>query len=228
MKIPQPKNSRIVVNIILSALYLSSCGGNSGGNVDYVALGASDATGIGATAAFKGYVFEIRDELDDRCESTNLINLGIPTALAGTIESTELPVAVRIKPEIVTLWTGPNDIIAGEDVRTFESKLGKILGDLRKDTSALIYVGNIPDLALLPELAANPDVDVTEQRIQSYNEAISRQAASYNVKVVNLASIGFNADYFADDGFHPSGDGHHIIAQLFLDAILPDFCGIQN
>ena len=46
----------------------------------YLALGASDATGVGATPLTEGYVFLVKRELDRRMPGVFLINLGVPGA----------------------------------------------------------------------------------------------------------------------------------------------------
>jgi len=44
----------------------------------YLALGASDATGVGALPLTDGYVFLIKRELDKRMPGVALVNLGVP------------------------------------------------------------------------------------------------------------------------------------------------------
>ena len=213
--------------LVLGILSLVGCGGggSSGDDIDYVALGASDANGVGAVAPFKGYVFEISDRLDEQCTQTDLTNLGIPGAKAGDIKNVASPVAKEINPDLVTLWTGSNDLVSGDSVEEFEGKLREILEDLA-DTQARVFVGNLPDLTQLPTIIENPDPDVTAERVTAYNTAIARQASAFGATVVNLNSIEAEASLFSDDGFHPSNDGHHRIAQLFLDAIIPQICGL--
>lgn len=212
-------------SLVLSVLSLVGCGGSSGDDIDYVALGASDANGVGAVAPFKGYVFEISDRLEEQCAGTDLTNLGIPGANAGDIKNAASPVAKQIDPDLVTLWTGSNDLVGGDSVEEFEGRLREILEDL-DDTQARVFIGNLPDLTQLPEIIADPDPDVTPERVSAYNAAIARQASAFGATIVNLNSIEAEDSLFSDDGFHPSNDGHHRIAQLFLDAIIPQVCSL--
>ena len=46
----------------------------------YMAIGASDAIGVGATPLTNGYVFKIDEALDDRDTDVHLLDLGIPSA----------------------------------------------------------------------------------------------------------------------------------------------------
>ncbi len=227
MKSPFIKIQSILIGgIVLQLVSTVGCG-SSGADIDYVALGASDANGVGAVAPFKGYVFEIRDTLDEQCHGTDLNNLGIPGAKAGDIQNGEVPVATTINPDLITLWTGSNDLVSGDSVEEFEGKLQEILEDL-SGTQAQIFIGNLPELELLPKFAEDPDPDVTAERVLLYNEAIARQAAAVGATVVDLHSIEKDDSLISDDGFHPSNDGHHRIAELFLQAITPKFCNAEG
>lgn len=191
----------------------------------YVALGASDAVGIGAFPLENGYVYRIRDELEERADEVILYNLGVSGVRISYIERTELPTALAHQPDLVTIWTGPNDIIQGSDVADFEASLSTILNQLRNETSAFVVVANIPDLTALPLFLIFPDTDVTEARVNAFNAAISRQAALYGVPIADLSSGNYVNDweYISVDGFHPSNKGHAKIAERFLNIILPHF-----
>jgi acyl-CoA thioesterase-1 len=122
----------------------------------------------------------------------------------------------------VTLWTGPNDVIRGDDPEDFESDLGDILAQLHDETDAVIVVANIPELTELPRFEEEPDPDVTEQRIEAFNQAIERQAGEFDASVVDLHEEGIEDDLVSDvDGFHANNEGHQRIAERFLEVISP-------
>jgi len=217
----------IVTLCILQILYITGCGGAGGssGNTVYVAIGASDATGIGATPITNGYVFRIDSQLDKSCGGTELNNLGIPGATADQIENVELPIAKEIDPEIVTIFVGGNDLTRGRSVESFEVDVRNILSTLKEKTSALVFIANLPDLTQLPRYLESPDSDVTLTRVLAFNDAISRQAQLYGVTVIDLYAAGVNDLLISDDDFHPNNGGHQEIADLFLAQIIPQFCG---
>jgi lysophospholipase L1-like esterase len=215
----------VLVGLALATL--AGCGGGGAGaagrrNILYTAFGASDAVGIGAEPVTKGYVYRIRDGLDARLDTVNLINLGIPGAEIDRIaESGRTFLQARARPDIVTLWTGANDIIGGRLVGDFEPDLGNLLARLRADTGAVIVMANVPDLTRLPRFTAKPAPTVTVERIRAFNAAIARQAARYRVPVIDLFAQRVELALVSADGFHPSNAGHARIAQLFLDTLLP-------
>ncbi len=217
----------LITLCILQLIYLTGCGGAGGssGNNVYVAIGASDATGIGATPLTNGYVFRINNQLDKSCGATELNNLGLPGATADQIENVELPIAKEIHPEIVTIFVGGNDLTSGRSTESFEIDVRNILSTLEEDTSALIFIANLPDISQLPRYLEDPDSDVTLTRVRAFNDAISRQAQLYNVTVIDLFAVGVNDVLISDDGFHPNDAGHEEFADLFLQQIIPQFCG---
>jgi lysophospholipase L1-like esterase len=90
----------------------------------YLAIGASDAAGVGAEPLTNGYVFRIADELDERIDKVFLVPLAIPAAGTEQLDAAlERLFDTPIEPGLVTVWTGANDIIQGEDVDDFEDEL---------------------------------------------------------------------------------------------------------
>ena len=206
-------------------LILASCGSSSSSNdINYVAIGASDAAGIGATPIGNGYVYRIKDSLNEQCGSIDLNNLGVPGLTANEIEDIEIPVAVRLNPDLVTVFTGGNDLVSGRSIEDFESDLADILTKLRSDTGAAIFVANLPDMTQLPEFQQDPDRDVTAERVAAFNAAISRQVGAAGATEVDLFSHEVNSTFVASDGFHPNDAGHQLMADLFLAKIVPQIC----
>ena len=187
----------------------------------YLALGASDATGVGALPLTEGYVFLIKRELDQRVPGVALINLGVPGARIHLIkEQVRIALQVGTKANLVTLWTGANDLVHGDDPKTFQEDLRFILQNVRKTVSKTIVVANLPDLTQLPRFRSNPSPAVTIERVRAFNRAIEQEAKDVDAPVVNLFAQPVREDLVFDpDGFHPNDAGHREIARLFLEVI---------
>jgi acyl-CoA thioesterase-1 len=206
-------------------LTLTSCGsGPREKKIEfvYLALGASDATGVGATPLTEGYVFLVKRELDRRMPGVFLINLGIPGARIDLIkEQVRVAKQLGTKANLVTIWTGANDLVHGDDLKTFRQDLRFILQTLRDDISSNIVIGNLPDLTRLPRFQRTPDSHVTGAKIAAYNDAIAQEARDVKASVVDLFAQPVREELIFDvDGFHPNDAGHREIARLFLSAIL--------
>ncbi|HET6522272.1 MAG TPA: GDSL-type esterase/lipase family protein [Geminicoccaceae bacterium] len=193
----------------------------------YLALGASDAAGIGAEPVTEGYVFRIQEALAERVGEVPFANLGLPGAGVDAIaESLDAFLETRARPDVVTLWTGGNDLIRGDDPAAFEAELARVLGRLRAETDALVVMANVPDLTRLPRFRAfrdpGPAREVALARIAAFNGAIRRQAERFDVVLVDLFAYPIEDELISGvDGFHPSSEGHRRIAEVFLAEILP-------
>lgn len=210
----------------LASLHLAGCaGGPKDRKIEfvYLALGASDATGVGAFPLTEGYVFLIKRELDRQIPGVFLINLGIPGARIDLIkEQVRLAKQLGMKADLVTLWTGANDLINGDDPKAFRRDLRFILETLREDISSTIVIANLPDLTRLPRFQRNPDPRVTFARISAYNVAIEQEAREVKASLVDLFEQPVREELVFDlDGFHPNDAGHREIAKQFLNVIQP-------
>ncbi len=193
--------------------------------VYYVALGASDAFGIGAKPITRGYVYRIKDGFEDRGRRVSLLNLGIPTADIPAIKKSAKTALNRDKEiDLITIWTGANDLIGGNDVNEFEEDLESMFRRIRNKSKAFIVIMNLPELTQIKRFREDPDKHVTVERVAAFNAAIIRQANAYKVPVVDFYKAA-PGDMLVSkkDGFHPNNDGHQKIADLYLQIILPQF-----
>jgi lysophospholipase L1-like esterase len=86
-----------------------------------------------------------------------LINLGIPGARIDVIkEQVRLAKQLGTKANLVTLWTGGNDVVHGDDPKIFRQDLRFVLQTLREHVSSNIVIGNLPDLTRLPRFQRAP------------------------------------------------------------------------
>jgi acyl-CoA thioesterase-1 len=217
---------RMLPALVMLGGGLGACGGGvvePPHRIVYLAIGASDAAGVGADPLTRGYVFRIADELDDRVDQVFLAPLAIPGARAEDLDAgLQLLLESEIEPNLVTVWTGPNDVIRGEDADDFEDELEDLFGRLRDRTDGVIVAANIPDLTELPRFREGSDDDVTRERIEEFNQAIAEQAEEHDVLVVDTYGEPVEDDLVSDeDGFHPNNRGHQRIADRFLEVILP-------
>lgn len=215
-----------VIPLLICAFFMLSCSGlpkEKKIEFIYMALGASDATGVGATPLTEGYVYLIQGDLAQRIRGTFLINLGVPGARIDLIkEQVRVAQQLGTKANLITVWTGANDLVHGDDPRTFQEDLRFLLRTLRDSVSQTIVIANLPDLTQLPRFRTTPNPAVTLERVKAYNRAIQEEAVSVKASIVDLFSQPVRDDLVFDlDGFHPNDAGHRELARLFLAVILP-------
>src|SRR5438876_12346376 len=154
--------------------------------VKYVAIGASDTVGVGASDPAKGsWPALVAARLP--AGSPPYTNLGVSGSLALQAVTQQLPGAIAQKPNVVSVWLAVNDLNATIERASFAESLGQIVDGLVQKTGATIFVGTVPDLRAVPVYA---DVDKARllAGIQAYNDAIEAIAArnTTRVKVVDL------------------------------------------
>ncbi len=212
---------------LVLVLVLSGCASAATGadatpptyTLTYVAVGASDAFGIGTDApAFQSWPSVLAATLSTR---THLLNLGIPGATVAEAQRTEVPIAVASHPAVVTVWLALNDYAASVPLATYRAQLTALLGALTA-TGARVYVGNMPDLTLLPYFAKRDQAQLHAD-VVTWNDAIDGVIAGAGVHLVDLhadfAEVAQHPEYLSDDGLHPSVEGAQRLAAYFAAVI---------
>ncbi len=219
---PRSRITLGLANLLAVPLALFSCSGNST-DVErpvYVALGASDAVGVGASRpADDGWVPVVHRGLPSE---TRLLNLGISGATLADVIAAELPVMADVTPALVTLWPSVNDLRAGVPLEAFRAQLDEVLAWSSERENTTVVVLNIPDLRYLPAFAS-ADPDALDATVREWNVAIAEVVARHNAILVDLygpsLELADHPEYVSDDGFHPSSAGYRRIADLVLRAI---------
>jgi lysophospholipase L1-like esterase len=191
--------------------------------VTYVALGASDAVGVGSNSpGSQGYVPLVAARLP---KGSHLINLGINGIRLHEALSKELPLALTTSPDLVTIWLVANDFMNGVTYDDYMHDLNILLQQLHTKTHARLVMANLPDLTRLPAFADQTPAQKTQTRteISQWNAGIAQLAGRYNTVLVDLFSMGSqltaHPEYVSVDGFHPSPSGYVQLANLFWLAI---------
>lgn len=188
----------------------------------YVAIGASDAFGVGTDDPAKDNWPTVLAHLLG--SDAHLINLGIPGETVAEARQTELPVALDAKPSLVTVWLGVNDIVQSISVQTYEAQLEALLRTLQQQTRAHVFVGNVPDLSLL-SFFAGFDQSTLQATISRWNAAIAQAVAATGASLVDLYAdwneLATHPEYIAGDGLHPSTEGAKRLAGVFFSQIRP-------
>jgi acyl-CoA thioesterase I len=186
----------------------------------YVAIGASDAFGIGTDDPDRESWPTILSELLGA--HVHLINLGIPGEVVSEARVMELPVALSANPDIITVWLAVNDLADGVSLVDYSRQLQSLLTSLALGTRAHIFVGNIPDLSLLPHFFGI-DPGVLTAKVGQWNTAIATICRQMGVTLVDIhaawADLADHPEYISSDGFHPSAAGARELAELFAKTI---------
>jgi lysophospholipase L1-like esterase len=185
----------------------------------YVALGASDTVGVGATTpTLESWPLFVHAGLPPE---TRLVNLGISGAILRDVIEQQLPVAQDARPSLVSIWPGVNDLRAGVPLTTFTTQLDTILQTFKQQSSTqpVLVVLNMPDLRRLPAFRGI-NAAMLDTTVREWNAAIAEIARRHDAILVDLYAYGAelvdHPEYLSADGFHPSSAGYRRIADIVL------------
>src|SRR5690348_6617921 len=227
-----------VLLLALGALALAACGEASSArratsqatptvtpSMVYVALGASDAVGVGASdPSTTAYVPRLIARLPAHAFA---LNLGVNGYTVKQALAEELPQALAAHPTLVTVWLVGNDFRQCTPLADYQRDLDSLLGQLQSQTHAQVFVANAPDMSLLPAIRdGSPNLGACLRGLQpaqihaiveQWNTVIDAVVAKHHQVLVDLfhSDLAAHPDYIASDGFHPSDGGYRVLADLF-------------
>jgi lysophospholipase L1-like esterase len=181
----------------------------------YVALGASDAVGVGARdPATEGWVPRLGARLGP---NARVVNLGVGGSTLAQAIDEQLGPALDAQPDVVTVWLAVNDLNGQVALKRYAADLDSLLGQL-ETSHARVLVGNVPDLG---SVAAYRGIDPGPLRaeVDRWNRVIADTSARHGASLVDLHSrwrdVAQHPEYLSADGFHPSSEGYQALADVF-------------
>jgi lysophospholipase L1-like esterase len=212
----------------------------------YVAVGASESVGVGAIDTHRNAWTQVffRTALP---RSAVFVNMAVPGSTVAEALAAQVPEAVALSPDVVTVWLNVNDILHGVTPALYEADLTRLVTALRRGGATKVLVANTPPLDDLPAYraclpgatapqgapcpvsgalaGAVPAPATLNAVVDAYNAAIARVAAATGAVLVDLHAAGLTArqngteaSLVSSDGFHPSDAGHALVAKTFAAA----------
>src|SRR5581483_9199038 len=136
----------------------------------YVAVGASDAVGVGARRPRR----EAWPRLLHRRVfggGTRFVNLGVSGATVADALAGQVPRAEQLRPDVVTVWLVVNDIVAEVPVERYESDLDRL-----------------PAYLMWRALGMGPEPDEANAVVDRYNAIVEGVAVRHDATLVDLRS----------------------------------------
>jgi len=186
----------------------------------YVAIGDSSVEGVGASHHTKSYpslVFEKIKSAYPRGEYYNLGNSG--DRVKNVIEN-QLPQALALKPNLVTVSIGVNDIRGRVKLSEFEKDLTYLISTLQNKTDARVLINNIPDFSALPTLPIYIRI-ASKILIHRFNRSIKKISDNFNLTLVDIFKVSRHfckqwKSFISKDGLHPSDAGYALWAETII------------
>ena len=190
----------------------------------YVAIGDSFTEGIGdpepqSPGGFRGWADRVAEVLGEGTDDFTYANLAIRGRLLQQILDEQIEPALELRPDLVTISAGGNDIIRpNTDPDDVAERLEGGVARLRSD-GATVVLFNGPDIGMTPVLGR------VRGKVAIYNENLRAIASRHDLVVADMWALRELKDprMWAPDRLHFSPIGHNTIARMVLDAL-----GVDN
>lgn len=186
----------------------------------YVALGDSFTEGVGDPV--EGFAkLGVADRLAAALRQSNpdlrYTNLAKRHLLVSEIREQQLEPALRLKPDLVSIVAGANDLMTGRFSVTRWEEEFQALFEAFMQTGTVIIVGNIPEFPILRTLKEPLQVRLKGNIVRG-NSVIQRLAMQYRAILIDAWTIGARSDQedWSEDGMHLNSRGYFKFAQETL------------
>jgi lysophospholipase L1-like esterase len=186
----------------------------------YVAVGDSFTEGIGdpdpdAAGGFRGWADRVAEVLGSSADDFAYANLAIRGRLLQGIIDEQAEAALDLRPDLITVSAGGNDIIRpGTDPDEVASRFDGLVATLSRDgATVVVFTG--------PDIGATPVLGRLRGKVAIYNENVRAIALRHDAVVADMWALRELPDsrMWAPDRLHFSPLGHHTIARMVLASL---------
>lgn len=185
----------------------------------YVALGDSQTEGVGDgddVSGLRGWADRLAEQLARHSPDARYANLAVRGRLAGQVRAEQLAPALALRPDLVTVVAGVNDLLrprfdADEVAGHLEAMFAALTGQ-----GARVATLTFPDITLITPLARPAG-----HRVVALNDRIREAARRHGVVVAETAHHQVVTDprLWSTDRLHAGPLGHARIAAAVAHAL---------
>lgn len=189
----------------------------------YVALGDSFTEGIGdpeplSPGGHRGWADRVAEVLSSRTDDFAYANLAVRGKLIKQILDEQVDAAVALRPDLITISAGGNDVIRpGTDPDVIAALFDEAVRRLSAEgATVVVFTG--------ADVGFSPVFRGIRGKVAIYNENIRAVAARYDAIVADLWSLTEIQDVrmWSPDRLHLAPLGHHTVARMVLAALNVD------
>jgi len=186
----------------------------------FVAVGDSFTEGIGdpdpaVPGGHRGWADRVAEVLAQDVDDFAYANLAVRGKLIAQIVADQIEPAVALKPDLVSICAGGNDVIRpGTDPDEIASQLEDAVARLASTGAAVVLFTGI-------DTGFTPVFRPFRGKVAIYNENVRAIADRHDCIVADQWSLKVVQDprFFDDDRLHYNALGHHEVARMVLRAL---------
>jgi lysophospholipase L1-like esterase len=149
-------------------------------------------------------------------------NLAVNGYTSGDVIERELPELTSLRPDIVSILIGVNDVVRRVPPDRYRANVGLILDALVDRVGAgRVFAVTTPDYTVTPAGADYGDPAAQAAGIRENNKILEAEAAARSIPTVDIHDLSLRAaadrGLVARDGLHPSGAQY----ALWVERIAP-------
>ncbi len=171
----------------------------------YLALGDSYTIGTGASDQAHAWPSVLAARLGFR-----LTNAGVNGYTTEDLIRHELPLHRALRPSIVTVLIGVNDLVQGRSPEAYGQSLRTIYSEIVVGSN--VFAISIPTWSYVPAAASFGGSERVEQLTMTFNGVAREEAAKLGIIWIDLGPVSTSQigtrDWVASDGLHP-GDAQY-------------------
>lgn len=185
----------------------------------YVAIGDSSTEGLDdpdGAGGYRGWADRLAERIAASQGSLLYANLGIRGRRTGQIRRQQLDLALAMQPELVTLFSGTNDVVARQFDRVQVAADIEFMHRALTTAGATVLTFTLPDLTPIMPLGR-----LVAARVEALNDALRKISARSGAILVDLADHPVASDprFWSADRLHANSQGHARMAAAFAYAL---------
>jgi lysophospholipase L1-like esterase len=204
-------------------------------SIRYLALGDSYTIGTGLEDEAQNFPSLLARRLSGEAGiDVALTNLGVNGYTTTDLIREELPVARAVRPELVSILIGANDVVQGSEEATYRGRLQHTYQAIEElgVPAAHVLAVSIPDFSPLPGAAPFGSPSHLRARIDAFNEIARTEAASRGFRYADITEISRETnrgdDWLAADGLHPGPAQHRAFATHLWEVASPTWNAVRG
>lgn len=179
----------------------------------FVALGDSLTEGVGDPHdpwpnGLRGWADLVAARLAEADPSTEYANLALRARTARDVLVEQVPAALELRPDVVSIWAGGNDILRPR------LRLENVLAPIDRAVAELSASGALVVVLTGFEVTGSPVLGAVRSRVHRLNAGLRDLTDRGDILIADVSGRQEWSDrrLWAEDRVHPSAQGHRRIA----------------